>query len=226
MFFQFLIEDRSTNILVDHVMQKLTKQHMEKEIVWNVKHFGGIGHLSKKGSVLERKTGKLLNDLPMFLRAFGKVLQSMEDSALIIVLDNDQRDVRKFRQELENTAISNIVLCDYVFCVAVKEMEAWLLGDPGVIREAYPDAKIQFLKRYEQEGICDTWEVLADIVYPHGYQKLKKKAGGNYTEIGKAKCEWADKIGKCLHLYENRSPSYQYFIRELENRLIPDCPQL
>ncbi|EOS35526.1 hypothetical protein C808_04729 [Lachnospiraceae bacterium M18-1] len=61
---------------------------------------------------------------------------------------------------------------------------------------------------------------LADIVYPQGYLKLKKRAVGKYSEIGNAKCEWADKIGKCLHLHENSSPSYQYFIGELEKRII------
>ncbi|MEY8491620.1 hypothetical protein AALC16_01215 [Lachnospiraceae bacterium 29-91] len=134
MYFQFLIEDGSTNILVNHVMEKLTEQYKDKEIIWNIKFFGGIGHLSKKGSVWERKTGKLLNDLPMFMKGFSKVL--------------------------------------------------------------------------------------ADIVYPQGYLKLKKRAVGNYSEIGNAKCEWADKIGKCLHLHENSSPSYQYFIGELEKRII------
>lgn len=219
MYFQFLIEDKSTEILVNHVMEKLVDQYMEREIIWDIKSFGGIGHLCKKGSVLEQKTGKLLNDLPMYMKGFSKVLQNMEHAALIIVLDNDKRDVEQFRKELENVAISNMVLCDYVFCVAIKEMEAWLLGDTEAITEAYPDAKIQYIRRYEQDAICETWEVLADIVYPHGFSKLKKKANGNYSEIGKTKCEWADKIGKYLHLYKNMSPSYQYFISELEKRI-------
>lgn len=220
MYFQFLIEDGSTNILVNHVMEKLTEQYKDKEIIWNIKFFGGIGHLSKKGSVWERKTGKLLNDLPMFMKGFSKVLQNMESAALVIVLDNDKRDVKQFRQQLEHVAVSNFVLCDYVFCVAVKEMEAWLLGDSRAIQEAYPNAKMQLMKKYEQDAICETWEVLADIVYPQGHLKLKKRAVGNYSEIGDAKCEWADKIGKCLHLHENSSPSYQYFIGELEKRII------
>lgn len=220
MYFQFLIEDGSTNILVNHVMEKLTEQYKDKEIIWNIKFFGGIGHLSKKGSVWERKTGKLLNDLPMFMKGFSKVLQNMESAALVIVLDNDKRDVKQFRQQLEHVAVSNFVLCDYVFCVAVKEMEAWLLGDSRAIQEAYPNAKMQLMKKYEQDAICETWEVLADIVYPQGYLKLKKRSVGNYSEIGNAKCEWADKIGKCLHLHENSSPSYQYFIGELEKRII------
>lgn len=76
------------------------------------------------------------------------------------------------------------------------------------------------MEKYKQDAICETWEVLADIVYPKGYLKLKKGAVGNYSEIGDAKCEWADKIGRCLHLHENSSPSYQYFIGELEKRIL------
>lgn len=49
-----------------------------------------------------------------------------------------------------------------------------------------------FMKKYEQDAICETWEVLADIVYPQGYLKLKKRlsahepenaAGGNSRSI-------------------------------------------
>lgn len=147
MYFQFLIEDKSTEILVSHVMNKLEKQHTETPVYWKIKSFSGIGHLPKEGNVLERKTGKLLNDLAVYMRGIGKVLQEMQDA------------------------------------------------------------------------ICDTWEVLADVVCPQGHAKLKKNAGNEYTETGKAKCEWADRIGKHLRLYENNSPSFQYFIGELEKRI-------
>ncbi len=220
MYFQFLIEDKSTEVLVNHIMKKFKSQYHEKEIIWNIKSFGGIGHLRKQGSVLEQKTGKLLNDLPMYMKGFSKVLQNMTDAALFIVLDNDKRDVKQFRSELESMAFSNMILCDYVFCIAIKEMEAWLLGDIEAIKVAYPLAKLQYLKKYEQDTICDTWEVLAEMVYPKGLSRLRKKSGGSYSEIGKAKCEWADKIGKYIHLYENVSPSYQYFINEIEKRII------
>lgn len=201
-------------------MEKLADQYAEEEIIWNIKFFGGIGHLHRKGNALEQKTGKLLNDLPMYMKAFGKVLHNMECSALIVVLDNDNRNVEQFRQELEDLAVSNVILCDYTFCIAIKEMEAWLLGDIEAIKEAYPGARMQHIKRYEQDALCETWEVLADIVYPCGLSKLKKKAGGSYSEIGRAKCEWADKIGSRLHLHKNASPSYQYFIAELEKRML------
>lgn len=219
MYFQFLIEDQSMAILVNHVMEKLQQQYLEKMIEWNIKSFDGIGHLQRKGNALRQRTDKLLNNLPMYMKGFSKVLQNMNDAALVVVLDNDKRDTKQFRKELEDVAYGNLVLCDYVFCIAVKEMEAWLLGDQAAIKAAYPDARMQYIKRYEQDAICDTWEILAEMVYPKGLSKLRKKAGGGYSEIGKAKCEWADSIGKCLNLHENVSPSYCYFLRELEKRI-------
>ena len=220
MYFQFLIEDRSTEILVNHVMDKLKDQYTGNDIFWNVKSFSGIGHLQKKGNVMQQKTGKLLNNLPRYMRGIGKALQKMPNAALIVVLDNDKRDIQQFRQELEDTAVSNMILCDYAFCVAIKELEAWLLGDTEAIRAAYPNAKMQYIKKYEQDAICETWEVLADMVYPKGLTELRKKAGNAYAEIGKAKCEWADRIGRHIHLHENNSPSYQHFINELEKRIV------
>lgn len=169
---------------------------------------------------MEQKTGKLLNDLPMYMRAFSKVLNDMPESALFVVLDNDKRDIEQFKKTLKTVAVSNMILCDYVFCIAVKEMEAWLLGDREAIQKAYPDAKMQYIKKYRQDEICDTWEVLAEMVYPHGLANLRKKSGGSYFEIGKMKCEWAERIGKYLKLYGNNSPSYNYFIEELEKRVL------
>lgn len=95
MYFQFLIEDKSTDILVNRVMEKLSNQYAEDEINWNIKSFGGIGHLSKKGSVLERKSGKLLNDLPVYLRAFQYFINAIEKRILYI----QKRYRRRWRSE-------------------------------------------------------------------------------------------------------------------------------
>ena len=97
MYFQFLIEDRSTEILINHVMDKLKSQYMENDIFWNTKSFSGIGHLKKKGNALEQKTNRILNNLPMYMRGIGKALQKMSNAALIVVLDNDnQEKIRKY----------------------------------------------------------------------------------------------------------------------------------
>lgn len=219
MYFQFLAEDESTKVLLHHVMKKLEALYEQKEILWDIKFFKGIGHLTKVGTPLQQKTGKLLNDLPMYLRAFDKVIQAMGEGAIFIVLDNDKRDICEFQKQLKNVAINNMILSDYVFCVAVKEMEAWLLGDIQAIEMAYPRLKKNAYKKYVQDDICDTWEVLADMVYPGGLAKLKKKSAGSYYEIGKVKAEWADKIGASLDLKNNMSPSFNYFLSQLKTRV-------
>ena len=57
------------------------------------------------------------------------------------------------------------------------------------------------------------------MVYPGGLAALQKKSRNSYSETGKAKCEWADQIGRYLDLHNNQSPSYQYFINALEKRV-------
>lgn len=215
MYFQFLIEDESTKILVEHVMSKISEKYPNIFVEYDSKFFKGIGGLRKNGRAIEQKTGKLLNDLPMYLRAFSRTLSYMENAALVIVMDNDKREPEQFRQELENIAVYNRIVLDHVFCIAVKEMEAWLLGDMEAVKTAYPNTRISALHGYEQDGICDTWEVLANAVYPGGLKKLKQKAGNCYREIGKAKAEWAEEIGCRLNLERNASPSFQRFIKEL-----------
>ncbi len=219
MYFQFMIEDQSTEILVKHVMEKLRVKYPEKEIYYDSKSFSGIGHLKRSGNLFERKGGNLLNNLRGYLRGFDKSLRDMGNAVIVVVLDNDKRDPENFKKELEKAASECMLLTDHVFCIAVKEMEAWLLGDEGAIWEAYPNARKRYLKDYVQDDICDTWEVLANMLYPGGLAGLKKKKTAGENAVGKAKCEWADKIGKALKLDANHSPSFQGFFDELETRV-------
>lgn len=218
-YFQFLIEDLSTEILVGHVMKKLQTQYSDKEILYDTESFGGIGHLRTSGNLMERKGGNLLNNLHMYLRGFDRSLAGLEQAAIIIVLDNDRRDPVVFREQLENVAAESVTCVDHVFCVAIKEMEAWLLGDESAIMKAYPLMKKKYLENYQQDGICDTWEVLANMIYPGGLAALRKKTRNSYSETGAAKCEWADKIGAQLNLNSNRSPSFQFFLSSLKARI-------
>ena len=219
MYFQFLIEDRSSEILIHHLMNKLKARYCEKELEYDTKSFKGIGHLKTTGNLLERKTGNLLNDLGMYLRAFDKKLSSLRNSAIVIVLDNDLRDTNTFKKELELLAKKNLTVTDHIFSIAVKEIEAWLLGDVNAIESAYPKIKKSALRYYVQDGLVDTWETLANAVYPGGLKGLRKKAGDSYSEIGRTKMEWADRIGRFMDLEHNSSPSFQYFINNLRDRI-------
>ena len=216
MHFQFLIEDMSGGILIKQVMAKLVTMH--PEITCDYKTFHGIGGFQKKWSPNIAKTQKLLNDLPIFLRGYDKSLNVPGyEVALIIVLDNDRNEPAEFRKKLEELAKAQMISIDHVFCVAVEEMEAWLLGDRNAILTAYPNARIPILNEYEQDSICGTWEKLASAIYPGGLTKFRKD-NKTYQDIGKQKCEWAQKIGEHMDVHRNCSPSFQYFVTAVETR--------
>ena len=172
MHLQYLIEDLSGEVLIRQVMEKLLMAY--PDTTYDCKSFKGIGGFKKKASVKEIKTGKLLNDLVMYLRGFDKSLRGIP-AAIVVVLDNDDNVPEQFRMELEDLAQQNEIETDHVFCLAVEEMEAWLLGDRAAVYEAYPEARRQAIDGYEQDSICGTWELLADAVYPGGLQKLRKE---------------------------------------------------
>lgn len=83
MYFQFLIEDASAEILIGHVMGKVQDKYPEKEILFDTKSFTGIGHLRTTGNLMERKGGNLLNNLHIYLRGFDRSLSSMEMQRLL-----------------------------------------------------------------------------------------------------------------------------------------------
>ena len=89
----------------------------------------------------------------------------------------------------------------------------------NAIESAYPKIKKSALRYYVQDGLVDTWETLANAVYPGGLKGLRKKAGDSYSEIGRTKMEWADRIGRFMDLEHNSSPSFQYFINNLRDRI-------
>ena len=216
MHFQFLIEDMSGGILIKQVMDKLIA--MRTDITCDYKTFRGIGGFKKKWVPDTAKTQKLLNDLPIFLRGYDKSLNVPGyEAALTIVLDNDRNNPAEFQKKLEELAKSQMISIDHVFCIAVEEMEAWLLGDRNAVLKAYPSAKTSLLNDYEQDSICGTWEKLAGAVYPGGLAKFRKE-NKTYQDIGKHKCEWALKIGEHMDVHRNCSPSFQFFVTAIEER--------
>lgn len=152
MFVYFLLEDMSSGVLIDILMEKFVARYPNAS--YKSHSFKGLGGFTKKNTVKETRTGKLLDDLATYLRGFNKSLQYQPDAAVFVVLDNDDNDPVAFRAKLEKVADDNDITIDHVFCIAIEEMEAWLLGDREALQEAYPCAKMQKLKEYEQDSIC------------------------------------------------------------------------
>lgn len=218
MYFQFLIEDLSGEILVRQVMKKIKVENPEAE--YDCKSFHGIGGFTRRNTVKETKNGKLLDSLATYLAGFDKSLQAMGNEAVVfVVVDNDERNTKDFRDELEEVARNKGVTIDHVFCIAIEELEAWLLGDENAVKTAYPHAKTNIIHDYQQDSICGTWEILADAVYRGGRVKLIKESH-SYQDIGTVKCEWAKNIGEHLDIHKNQSPSFNYFLSEIERRLL------
>lgn len=215
MFVYFLLEDMSSGVLIDILMEKFVARYPNAS--YKSRSFKGLGGFTKKNTVKETRTGKLLDDLATYLRGFNKSLQYQPDAAVFVVLDNDDNDPVSFRAKLEKVADDNDITIDHVFCIAIEEMEAWLLGDREALQEAYPSAKMQKLKDYKQDSICGTWEVLADVVYPKGIKQFKKDFP-TFMEVGKKKSEWAKQIGQYMVPERNASDSFKLFWRELTKR--------
>jgi len=214
-YLEFLVEDKSGEILLKRILDSYKKNH--ENLIYKINSFKGIGRLPKKtNKVRNVKTQKLLNDLPAYLKGFNASLSSLPyKKAIVVVVDNDDNNCVEFKNELNNLKLTLGLSIDSIFCIAVEEMEAWLLGDTDAVVTAFPHAKKQLLQNYQPDSIIGTWEYLAEAIYSGGVAKLKRVAT-SYYEIGEQKCIWADKIGTNLNLRNNQSPSFNYLLSKLD----------
>lgn len=212
MHFEFLVEDPSGSILLELVLPKIFEK-ME-EVTYRVHAFRGVGRIPPNLRPTTQPSKRILLDqLPRLLAGY---LSTPGIDVVVVVLDLDNRPAREFTGELDQLARSVDADALAIFCLAIEEMEAWLLGDQQAILDAFPDAKQRILRDYEQDSICGTWEVLANAIHKGGAKSL---SGLPYHAIGKLKCEWASKIAPQMRLEANASPSFRNFRDQILRRL-------
>ena len=186
----------------------------EQGHTYRIISYKGIGRIPKNLSeTADPQKRLLLSRLPKLLRGYGKSFKDFP-SAVIVVVDLDDKDCLVFKQEMLNILDNCNPQPTTLFRIAIEEGEAWLLGDLNAVKTAYPHVKEQVLNTYEQDSICGTWETLADAVYLRGSQKLKQLG---WPHTGQAKCEWAKNIAPHLDVENNQSKSFQVFRDGIRN---------
>ena len=207
MHFEMLVEYQSGSIALAHILEKILGPNYS-EHSWHIHAYRGIGRIPRDlRGVTDPKARILLDRLPSMLQGYGKSLQGTP-SVVVVVVDLDDRDCIGFKQDLLNVLNACNPRPNTLFRIAIEEGEAWLLGDRAAVKSAYPNAKDAVLNNYVQDSICDTWEVLADAVYPGGARPLKKLG---YPPVGAAKSEWAEEIAPHMDIDSNQSKSFQVF---------------
>ena len=209
MHIEVLIEDRSGSIALDCIMEKILGENGSVHS-WRIHGYKGIGRIPKDlHGVTDPSKRILLDRLPKILKGYGRSLNNARyPAAVVVVVDLDDRNCVAFKQELLDVLNACHPRPRTLFRIAIEESEAWLLGDRGAVKAAYPGAKDPVLNGYVQDSICGTWEVLADAIHPGGSAPLK---ASGYPTAGAAKCEWAENIAPHLDVDRNRSRSFQVF---------------
>jgi len=215
MHIEILVEDSSGEELLGILLPKLLGDN-GNEYTWRLHSYKGIGRIpGKLSSNSDPAKRILLERLPRILRGYGK---SSGVDAVVVVLDSDGRNCKEFLRELHKMLVGCGRVPTTLFRLAIEEMEAWYLGDRKALIAAYPRVRKDVLTRYKQDSVCDTWELLADAIYPGGSKAIRDKG---WPLPGQMKHQWAEQIGPWLDIDRNVSPSFKK-LRDGLRRLVDE----
>lgn len=201
MHIEVLVEDSSGAKLVETLLPRVIGPEGEPH-TWRIRGYKGIGRLPAGLTKADPAKRALLDQLPRVLSGYGK---TPGIDAVVVVMDNDDRDCKAFLIELQTLLQRCNPAPLTLFRLAIEEIEAWLLGDRQALLAAYPKAKKDVLDRYRQDSICGTWEMLADAIHPGGHAAIRK---AGWPLPGQVKHEWAERIGPYMDVENNTSPSF------------------
>ncbi|MEI7695396.1 MAG: hypothetical protein WCI64_07105 [Chlorobium sp.] len=171
MHIEILVEDSSGATLLEVLLPQLLGVQGDSN-TWRVHAYKGIGKIPQGiGKKVDPAKRILLDQLPKLLRGYGK---TPGIDAVVVVLDTDKRDCVAFLAELKAVLDDKTVVPDTMFRLAIEEVEAWYFGDREALLAAYPRVRQDVMRSYVQDSVCDTWELLADAVYPGGSSAIKK----------------------------------------------------
>lgn len=146
----------------------------------------------------------LLDQLPAKLRAFAS---DIHIHGIVVLVDADDNDCAALRTAIERAAQTCSPSLRVVARIAIEETEAFYLGDLGALKRAFPDADMDRARNYRPDSICNTWELLGEIVNDDSGDKVG----------------WAERMGRIITTNpgKSRSPSFRALIRALKRLAAP-----
>jgi len=164
---------------------------------------------------------KLLADLPQRFKGYANRIRQGEAIRALVLVDRDHDRCTKLKQKLESIAHKAGLATKsqpdakgqfkVVNRIVIEELEAWFFGDVPALCSAYPGVLPSLAAK---AGLRDpdaitggTWEKLLKTLNNAGYYQTAKKL---------QKLEVARKIAEKMDVSQNRSHSYQQFLRGLE----------
>lgn len=213
MHFEILVEDLSGKKALDRIVPKIIGSGSDH--TFNVYSYNGAGHIPRGLGKTAANKRLLLDQLPRLLQGYGNKFSKYPENyraVVIVVCDLDKKNCKNFLAKLNEVLNRCNPKPETRFCIAIEEGEAWFLGDIPAIKRAYPKARDKILKKYVNDSICGTWELLADAIFPGGRKELSAKG---WPAVGAQKSEWAQKISPCMNVKNNKSPSFKHFRKKL-----------
>jgi hypothetical protein len=162
---------------------------------------------------------KLLHLLPDRLAGYKERIGSGEDLRILVLVDCDDDSCTSLKDHMEAIATSQGLITktqaarSQVFHVvnriAIEELEAWFLGDPLALREAFsslpPINHRAGIFRNPDNVSGGSWEALHRFLKRHGVYR------NSYPKI-----EAAQRIGAKMEPSRNQSRSFAVFVEGLE----------
>ena len=157
----------------------------------------------------------LLKELPKRLHGYRDQLHARPDLRVVVLTDRDHDDCRALKQQLETfahaaglptkarpTTTGTFVVVTRIAC---EELEAWLLGDPAAVCQAYPRVKHHHFKA------AFTHTADPDAIRGGTAEALERVFVAAHYPAGKLKVEWAERIAPHLDPARNQSASFRCF---------------
>ncbi len=219
MHFEILVEGQCELTMLSILMGKIIGEYKNPH-TWKIHKHQGIGKIPDNPAQFPSiKDKSLLHNLPSKLRAYGK--EELELAVVVLVDLDDRNDCAGFKAELVSLLNCCVQKPTTIFCIAIEEIEAWYLGDLTAIKTAYPEAKQDISDNYIQDAQIGTWEVFAEMVYPDGLSALQTKYGKRSRLVLEEKVNWAKNISPHMTIENNKSPSFNYFVKKLQAMITP-----